>query len=638
MNASQRQPVFQQVTRLFTYIGASLALFLIILGSKLWLIHQYGSDLPFWDQWNAEAGDIFIPYFNRTLSFLDFFKPHNEHRLFFTRILTMGLMLINHQWDAQLQMVANAIIHSLSAVVLFLIMIRLIPKALDLAIPVIALVFSLPLSWENTLSGFNSQYYFLFIFSLLSIALLVLHKPLSKWWFAGLALAFAGIFTVASGFLSACAVFALMTLKLIRERSGWKAPVITLIACSAVIILGLSLTVTVEYHKIFRAHSITAFIAALGRNLAWPNITCPWLAVVNILPLALLGFFYMRTKEKNLKAEEMTLALGFWVLLQAAVTAYARCGDARLTGWRYMDILSIVMVVNAFSIVLLVTRYAHRTKTARAWSFMFTIWGTLCVFGLMSLTSLALSHFIPQKNYYSNQQITHVKAFIATDDIRHLEGKHGVEIPFPDPYYLANVLRNPEIRKILPVSVREPVSVLQQNTNDLAFVKNGVGPATPRPEPHDIAWGSYSERDFRAEGTFESVPIRPSSFPFLKFEVSGHLGLDYLSLKLVDLSGTDIKILKPSEPALSEWKTFFIRAPGDEFRIAACDDHHNRWFAFKEPREVGYWSWAAERLAKLGPLILFSGLLVGAFTWILLYLNNMKSQADSLHGGDNGQP
>jgi hypothetical protein len=32
------------------FIGASL----IILGSKLALIHYYGSDLPYWDQWDAE--------------------------------------------------------------------------------------------------------------------------------------------------------------------------------------------------------------------------------------------------------------------------------------------------------------------------------------------------------------------------------------------------------------------------------------------------------------------------------------------------------------------------------------------------------------------------------------------------------
>lgn len=602
----------------------AVALFLIILGSKLWLIRDFGSDLPYWDQWDAEAGRLFIPWFNNSLTIGDLFKPHNEHRIVFTRLLSLALMLMNHQWDAQMTMVVNTVIHSLSAVLLFLIMVRLIgPKSLVPGLLAIALAFSLPFSWENTLAAFQSQFYFLFLFSLVSIALLVLHKPMSKPWLAGLVVALAGIFTMASGFLAICAVFLLVALRIIKEPPGWKTGGMALIACSVIIIAGILLTVTVKGHEPYRALSTVTFIIALGRNLAWPNTEFPWLALLNMLPLAVLAFRYMRSRQGDLKAEEMTLTLGLWLLLQAAATAYARGGKATTVAWRYMDILSLGMVVNAFSIVLLTTRYPVHGRMRVVWPAVFTIWTVLCGTGLASLNSRALQVEIPLRKYYYNLEVAHVRAFVATDDIRHLEGKQGIEIPFPSPYYLAGILRDPAIRKILPASVRQPLPVRRKNTDDKAFVQNGVDPATPCPEAFENAWGSWSQGGYEAKGVFESLPVPRSSLPFLQFHLAGFLGHNDLGMKLVDLSGDDEKILRPADPALSTWKPFSVRAPGGEFVIVASDHHHNAWIAFKEPVELGFLSWLAEKLANRGPALLLSGILMVSFAGVYTYLISM---------------
>lgn len=618
-----QQTGFRHLSRQCLYLSCAAALFLIIVGSKLWLINTAGTDLPYWDQWNAEAGSLFIPYINKTLSIVDLFKPHNEHRIFFTRLLSLGLMLFNHQWDARLAMVVNAIIHSLSAVILFWIMIRLEgPKALGLGFLAVALAFSLPFSWENTLAGFQSQFYFLFLFSLLSIALLVLHKPMSIVWFAGVITAVASIFTMASGFLSICAVFLIITLRLLKEPETWKAGIITLLGCFMIIVISLLLTVTVKGHEVFRIRSFMAFVTAMGRNLAWPNIKHPRLAVVSMLPMIMLIFHYIRSRERNLKAEEMTIGLGFWVVLQSAAIAYARGGGISIAR-RYMDIMSMGMVVNAFSIVLLLTRYHNRSRTGRIWPALFGIWIILCGTGLVSLTSQTLRNEIPLRKYYYNQQAAHVRAFVATDDIRHLTGKQGEEIPYPCPYYLAQILRDPIIRKLLPASVRQPLSIRRRNTNDPAFILNGVDPATPRPEPFDVAWGSYSEQGRRSEGTFASLPVRTSSLPFLKFDIAGFLGHDNLSMKVVDLSRNTDKMLRPYELPLTSWKPFFIRAPEGKFIIVASDRHCNAWFAFKEPREVGYGSWLAVCLAKRGQLILVLGLVMAVFTMAWFYLKHL---------------
>src|SRR5208337_5623112 len=62
-----------------------LSLFLTGLGAKMWLIHKFGAPLPFWDQWE-DARVVFVPYFEGKLSLAALFSPHNEPRIFFTRL------------------------------------------------------------------------------------------------------------------------------------------------------------------------------------------------------------------------------------------------------------------------------------------------------------------------------------------------------------------------------------------------------------------------------------------------------------------------------------------------------------------------------------------------------------------------
>src|SRR5580698_9607098 len=90
------------------HAGWVLSLFLIGLAAKLQLILGSNGSLPYLDQWNGEAGNVFLPHFAHQLSFADLFRAHNEHRIFWTRLLALIELSINGQWDAQFQMVVNA--------------------------------------------------------------------------------------------------------------------------------------------------------------------------------------------------------------------------------------------------------------------------------------------------------------------------------------------------------------------------------------------------------------------------------------------------------------------------------------------------------------------------------------------------
>jgi hypothetical protein len=403
----------------------ALSLFLVGLGAKLWLIQRFGTPLPFWDQWE-EARVVYLPYFEGKLSLADLFSAHNEHRIFFTRIYGLGLLLLNGQWDGQLQMVANAIIHCATLAGLGWLMFRWLKKRYWILVWLpLALVLVLPFGWENSLAGFQSQFYFLVGFSLLTLWLLGLSAPRSPGWWCGTVTAVMALFTVASGFLAAAAVFALVVLRVAKRVVGqafqpagsgdfpvaatpsrgterghscpqrrpivrkgrnllgmsaehvaadknvrapldrYESPryqeVLTLAFCSAVILSGLWLKADVRFHHIFQAHSVGEFLTALGGNLAWPWIVVPPFAVLNLLPLATLVCIYLKDRKADRSAAELTLVIGMWAILQAAATAYARGADGRPPGWRYMDSSSFILVANCFSIAVLLSRSRERT-------------------------------------------------------------------------------------------------------------------------------------------------------------------------------------------------------------------------------------------------------------------------------------
>ncbi len=142
----------------------------VLFGIKLWIINTYGNATPFWDQWDGEAVKLYKPYFDGTLTFSDWFAPHNEHRIFTTRLLSLGLLLINGIWNPLLQMVINAALHITALVLCIVLLTSVIGRKNLLPLLLFALVlFGVPYAWQNTLMGFQSQFYFIVLFHLVNI-------------------------------------------------------------------------------------------------------------------------------------------------------------------------------------------------------------------------------------------------------------------------------------------------------------------------------------------------------------------------------------------------------------------------------------------------------------------------------------
>jgi len=618
------------VSFLRDHFGWMLSIFLIGLGAKLFLILKCGTPLPFWDQWYGEAEFLYAPYFEGRLSLPLLLRAHNEHRILFTRIYDLILLLLNGQWDNQLQMVANAFFHSAILAGFGGLLARLIGKAIwpFIWLPlVLALV--LPFAWENTLWGFQSQFYFLLLFSLLTIWLLGLSKPLSAKWWLGVMVAVGSLFTTASGFLASDAVVALILLDLLKHRKNWRRNFPTLAFCLAITTAGFMLKKDVPIHHVLQAHSVGDFIISLGNNLAWPWIVLPVYAPCNLFPLILLGWIYLKSNEDQMPGERLVLGIGFWVSAQAAAAAYGRGAGGSLPYWRYMDSSSFIMIANCAAIGLLLIRYRVRLRPARLWYSGFLLWAISCLAGLGLLSNHAWQIDIPESKLVQQMQLKTTRAFLATDDPGVLLNKPGVYILMP-----ANVtnevalLRNPHIRSLLPACVRAPLKVVFQNDGPEHSSSN-CAPAIKN-QPSEPVWGFCPAPNSTSARRLESLPVQKSALPFLEFPVAGELGGPGLSLDLVELpTGRKISVTQDTS-AGGRWISAYARAPKGEFKIVARDENPAGWFAFRQPRELGRLSYWAIQILRAWKYFLAAGVVCFLLSavWLAAYRPGTHPKAD----------
>ena len=217
MEATASDPGWKRVCGL-------VALLVIVCGARLWIADVCGSPAPFWDQWDAEGNKLFVPFLRGELSWWHIVKPHNEHRIVLTRLLALGLFQVNRMWDPRLEMVVNALIAAGSATLIaHLLLLEIGVKWWRQVISAVALLWALPYGFENTVWGFQSQVYFLVLFSFLALWGLACGPPYSVRWWVGVASAVLACLTMASGFLAGLVVVAIRCLAIALDRRTWRA-------------------------------------------------------------------------------------------------------------------------------------------------------------------------------------------------------------------------------------------------------------------------------------------------------------------------------------------------------------------------------------------------------------------------------
>lgn len=437
--------------------SALLGLFLFTAGAKFLVISKYGSIVPFWDQWDGEAAFLYKPYIEGSLHWRALIDSHNEHRIFLTRLLALGLLELAGEWNPILQMTVNALLHAAFAVLFTWALGRALVPGLRLPLAIASgLLFSIPFGWENTLAGFQSQFYFLLILSFLALMIFSKYEALSLPWWLGVAACAGAYFSLASGVFAALAAVLICALQIImgarrrilREGIG----IAILIALVAVMLANIRI---VEHHASLKAQSIEQFLGALSLLFfapmkligAFDKLPAYGLGLLLHSPIIIFCLYSLRRPTSMSSFQWLIMAVAGWGLLQMVSLAYGRAAGA--TAPRYLDLLIILIPLNVVALFWLTTR-----PTVNAWlaGMLSAAWLAFVSIGLIYSADGSVMNDLETKVTQSKRQMENVRTYLATGNLADLD-KPAMEIPYPNHLRLGQLLADPTIRSILPREV-----------------------------------------------------------------------------------------------------------------------------------------------------------------------------------------
>jgi hypothetical protein len=568
-------------------------LFLLVLGAKWATFERFGSPMPDWDQWDAEGSHLLIPWFERDEFLSHLFAPHNEHRVVLTKLQNLTLTLLNGQWDARLESVTNAILHSVLAVAFWLLAYRWLAGrrevggaeppgggeeagTRDAARPaerhdgprgdvpttillgalfvLTAVLFGLPVAWQNVLGGFHSQQYWLLLLSFAAIVTLPFSRPSAPGWWVGAVAAVLALGSMGSGFVAAAVVLVVAGWRLWQREATVRAMWPSLLVASAVTLTGLLTRTEAPWHDSIKARSAQDFVFSIVHSLQWPLRDHHWAAGVLWLPWVVLALRVARTRRgaapgestamrpggRERRVDETLVALGGWVLVQIVATAYARGVGADYPASRYMDTLAFGAMVNGIALAWLWRQrtaglaaanidpgtadpsqpgpWALKRRGGRLGGFggrrgpamarraigvLALGWVVTLGFGLQTLLRGVVGIELPDAKSYYTKAERHMRRYLATNDPRELAFP---DIPFPTAEGLIERLASPHLRALMPVPLRAPLELAETPASapeTPAFLENDTVSAEPEPLPQrglsprtpplELArtWGSY---------------------------------------------------------------------------------------------------------------------------------------------------
>ena len=594
----------------YHHVLAFVAAGLIVTGARLWLASLYATSLPINDQWGSEGYYLLKPWWEGRLTFADLLSPHNEHRIFFSRLLTLALTYCNGQWDSLPAIVFNAVFAGVIAVLVLKVLFFCFEDRFPVFILLtVTLWLGLPYSQENTLWAFQSSFYFLLFFSLVAIWGLTLHLPPSPRWFAGAFAAVCACLSMGSGVLAALAVGIVLLLQVVLKQRSLRDIWITALLVGLIMAGSWYFQVTVPQHAIFKAHSFIAGLCFFSRCLAWPWPDYPLMAIVAYAPFCVV----LAREISALRAGEprsarwvwLLFGVGLWVILQAAAVAYSRGGTGQgAIASRYLDIVGLGVAVNALCVCLTIRGLRKDGRWLIPW--VGRVWLLLASI----LAVFASNHEIEQqagRQKYLHTAEKTVRAYLATKDRRYLEGEPH-PVPYPDIATVAAFLDDQTIQGLLPAPARLPLQVVKRAPADGNFAQPGCPPAIVT-SAFEKSWGSYANQGAAGRGSMESELIRPR-LPYLEFEIAGGLG-PRMSLSVENGNRKNrVRWLQrySQDPNRPQWRLAYSALPGAAVDIVARDDSAEEWFAFREPSEMGRISYCSFRLIQAGKAICMGGI------------------------------
>ena len=441
-----------------------LAFAFFVLAVKLYLIATYASPIPFGDQWNGEAQTLLRPFMTKQLGWSQLVAPFNEHRILTTRLLDLLLLVINgNVWSPLLEIVVNAFLHVLALTILLLGLVQACPRPYRVIVLVFsAVIFAIPFGIENTLWGFQSQFYFELLFSFCFIWALCLSRPLGLPWWGGIVAAVLAALSLASGPIS---LLAGVLVLLVRAAKGGGRGLPDLLLGVGVLAFALwivAIMPVVPGDAGARVASVGDFFMACLTALSWPAL--PGFALLIYLPFFLFSLRLLRAGAPVEDHAWFVFGIGLWVLGQVAVLGFGRSGADMLAS-RYMDVFVVGLPLN-LACVFINKQGAARAvppgETVQPPYMPYEQLWLLLVLGFGLALAPRLVHFAGHSRGVEQVELGNVRAYLETGNDDYVLKVAFPAIPFPDPVLLKEQLDSATVRYILPPALI-PANASRQN-------------------------------------------------------------------------------------------------------------------------------------------------------------------------------
>ena len=475
-----------------SWLMVPIAAALIVVGAKCWMIGRYGNPTPFWDQWSAEGGLLYPRFFDGTLRLSDLVAAHNEHRILLTRLWALLLLELEGYWDPILQAAANALLFG-GFVAMFIAAFRPVFVRSDwLAFAAFATVmFALPLGWENTLEGFNSQWYFLLLASISGLLAIVGAAAFGLRWWIGFLLLVASYFCTAGGALSVSVAVAVSLAQFAAGQRRGTRDILALVLLALVAAAMLHDIPVLPRHAGLKAHSVAEFVRAAIKAASWPAapgpvpfiLQLPCAILINA-PAAVASFRVIRQKLPLTDRLWLLPALAGWAVLQIAAIAYGRASGTYAA--RYFDLYLIGTLVNGASLIYLLREFRDSWLRERRGSAAVALWLLLVVPGSATLVVWQSIHSLPPFAEAGRAETENMRAFLATGDRRMLENKPRLDVPFPNIDVLIAIASMPVVRAILPPALVGEENAARAQTRGLARY---TGRTVETIKTYAVRWG-----------------------------------------------------------------------------------------------------------------------------------------------------
>lgn len=565
-----------QPTLTHLYLLALLAVGVIVV--RWALLATFGSDTPYWDQWDGEIAVLYKPFVEGTLTTSQLFSVHNEHRIVFSRVFNLALFALNEgQFDNLVETYANAVIYAISlCTFVWFLLLRLERSNLVLGWLAALAIGIAPYATENLLVGFQNAFYFLTLFAFLGIASVAFGTKRVSW---AIALLFAVLsqFVLASGLLLGPALAFVGVLRWRTGHASLRSAVSFGVAGVAIGLVGFLFVPTLEHHAALKAQNLGDFLRAMLVTTAWPmqgsvlGVALMWFPSA----IALWRAVVSRRAERT---DLYLLGVGAWIFLQQVAVAHTRGHELTVVPSRYTDLMAFAPLVN----VALAVRIWQSTTSAARRKLLAFVASLSCIAvttGFISVTLRGFGYMEYASGNYAESR-ANLRAHLDGQGLQALSGKPGQAISYPVAARLDMLLRDPTVRAMLPPSIQPPSTAAPIECS--AFVRGGAYPITPA-LPGSM--GSYRQDIGNASiGTCTQGPFEPTRSHLL-IRFAGYPLQPGMALQL--RSGPAPRNVAPPLDPKESWLEVAIPSPQSSFDVAVSDSNPEFWFAYTPPIPVG---------------------------------------------------